>query len=560
MIKTYLSDSKKNYFLFYYTIRSQSKLSKNMRIQENIYQPCNQTMGNFRNSEIVPVKIADDTIKEQKSGKVNTSTITLISLATVGSFVMLSRGFQKNAHKYLTKFKNYLSAKQEKSFLNDSDKKAKLYDFSIKRINSFIKKSESINNITSLKDILFMKMMYATKPTKKIHQSISDYFEKVSRKTVLDSYKKTAENFAKMNSTFDKLDKFIIEQSGNEIIEHEGKKITKKDLIQIAKSYRESANIVVDNFMSEKSLNSRYDYINEVTSTLYSKFWEASFKDFWSKNNKFKQKEMWQTFIAAEQIQGNKTKLAEWTALARNALTYNNTDRSEQLYNYIKKLDGIIPANNKSGLEIIERMRWFTEQPEALNSNKEEFFKQLQKLEDLKITAIDENLAKTQEEWKQAYIRIMKDLTDERTKGELQDMLSIYYKIAPYELDKSGASFAVKKAVDSFDKSVDLECVEFFDKIRDLRLGSAPTDILTIVLSFFALSWGLGYAKDKDTRTSIMLKSGVPLIGGIAATMYSTTKLVSGGKSLAFGILSSIILNQFGTIADDLRKNKNKGI
>jgi hypothetical protein len=51
-----------------------------------------------------------------------------------------------------------------------------------------------------------------------------------------------------------------------------------------------------------------------------------------------------------------------------------------------------------------------------------------------------------------------------------------------------------------------------------------------------------------------MLKSGIPLAGGIAATMYSTVKLVSGGKSLAFGFLSAIVLNQLGKIADNVRK------
>ena len=102
---------------------------------------------------------------------------------------------------------------------------------------------------------------------------------------------------------------------------------------------------------------------------------------------------------------------------------------------------------------------------------------------------------------------------------------------------------------------VNMECVEFFDKIRDLRLGSAPTDVLTLLFSFMALSYGLGHAKDTDKRISVMFKTGIPIVGGIAATMYSTTKLVSGGKSIAFGILSAILLNQLGTIADNTYKN-----
>ena len=529
-----------------------------MRIQRTINQP---VLNNFRNTNVVTEKNNSVTNTEERNRiNVSPSAITIASLASIVAVLMLSRGFQKNANKYLSKLKDYLGKKLEKSSLDDSSKKTKFYEFSINRINSFIKKTESVNNITSAKDILFMKLMYKYKPTKEIHKSVSDFFEKISRKTVLSSYEKTAKNFKIMNKTFDKLDEYIIKNSGDEIVEYKGKKYTKKELIELAKGYRDSANMLVNTFMSKESLENRYKYINDVTSTLYSKFWDASFKDFWSKDNKFKRKEMWQKFIAAEQIKGDKTNLAEWIAIARNALTYNNADRSEQIYSYIKKFNGIIPENDKRGLELIERLEWFTKQPEALKENKKVFFKELEKLEEHKIRGIDSNITQTQEQSKQSYIRIIKELADDNATGEIQDMLSIYYNISPYDLEKSGASLAVKKAVASFDKSVEDECVEFFDKVRDLRLGSAPTDILTIIFSFLALSWGLGYAKDSDSRKSIMLTSGIPLIGGIAATTYSTTKLVSGGKSLAFGFLSAIVLNQIGKIADNIRKNKSKNV
>ena len=153
------------------------------------------------------------------------------------------------------------------------------------------------------------------------------------------------------------------------------------------------------------------------------------------------------------------------------------------------------------------------------------------------------------------YIDIIENFVNENARGELQYMLSIYYKIAPFELEKRGALLAIKKAVKSFDKSVELESVEFFDKVRDLRLGSAPTDVLTIVLSFITLSFGLGYAKDNDKRISIMNRSGIPIVGGIMTAIYTATKLVSGGKSLALGFLSGIVLNQLGKITDNLRKN-----
>lgn len=531
-----------------------------MHIQINTNQP-NSLQTNIYSNSSVTVKADKQEVIPPKMKMA--SPITIATLSAVASICMLSRGFQKNASQALNKFKIYLEDKRDLSSIKDTTQKTKFYNFSLRRINSFIKKTESINNITSLKDILFMKLMYKTKPTEKIHKGITSYFEKISRQTVLDSYKKTEKHFDNMNRIFDNLDDEILKNSPDEFIEFDGTKYTKKDLVKKAKEYRDTAMTIVSTFMSKGTIDARYKHINDVTSNLYSSFWDASFKDFWSKDNKFKRKEMWQTFIAADQIKGDKTSLATGIIMARNALTCSANDKSEILQDCISKLDDIILPNDFKGIEIIGKLKWFAKYPDGLRNNRDLFLKELQKLKEHKINSSDTNLAKTQELCKKTYIELIENFVNDDARGELQDMLSIYYKIAPFELDKYGAFLSVKKAVKSFDKSVELESVEFFDKVRDLRLGSAPTDVLTILLSFITLSFGLGYAKDNDKRQSIMLKSGIPVAGGIATAIYSATKLVSGGKSLALGFLSGIILNQLGKIADNIRKNhkelKTKG-
>ncbi len=501
---------------------------------------------------------ADKDNKTRKEGQRTGSAIAIASLATVCSLLMLSRGVQKNTNKFLNHIKDYLEKKSERSSLKNASKKKSFYDFFIRRTNSFIKKSESINNITSLKDVLFMRLMYKTKPTKELHEAISKYFEEVSQKTVFDSYKKTDKCFKQMYKLFDELDEFIINKSGNEIVEVNGVKRTKKELIDDAKNFRDLTKMAVDAFIDEETIKGRFDYINEVTSSLYSTFWDASFKDFWSKNNKFKRKEMWQTFIAAEQVKGNKTKLAEMVSLARNAVTYTKKDELSNVYDYVMALDAIVPPNDKEGIEIVKKLEWFSKNPDMFENNKDLFFKELKNLEEHKFAlSSDPRAATALEEYKKINIKNIEKQVYDNQSGMLQDMLAIYYKIAPFELEKSGALLSLKKAVKSFDKSVYLENAEFFDKIRDLRLGAAPTDILTILFSFATLSLGLGHAKDNDKRISIALKSGIPVAGGIATAMFSAAKLVSGGKSLALGFLSGIILNQLGVIADNMRKKIN---
>jgi hypothetical protein len=479
-----------------------------------------------------------------------------VALITGGSLLMFSKGFQKNTGKYLNRLKDYLQYKLEISSLQGS-KKAKIYEHSIKNLNSFIKKSESINNITSLKDILFMRLMYKTKFTRKIHDAISDIFENLSRKTVIKSYKKTAENFEKMNNVLDELDEHILKNSADEIVEYNGKKYTKRELVEQAKDHREMSIILVKNFMSKNAMQTRYDEITDITSSLYSRFWDVSFKDFWTKNNKFKRKEMWQTFIAAEQIKADKIKLSSDVTLLRNTLTYDE-NRTQMMLAHIKNIEDILLPNDTEGKEIIENLNWFIKNPEVYKNSKGNFLQEFEKLKNHRITvSSDPAIAKVYNNIKDNQVAILEELIMEEATGEIQDMMSIYYKIAPFEFVKSGAEFSIKKAVDTFDKSVNLEVAEFFDKVRDLKLGSAPTDILTILFSCGMITYGLGYAKDKDERISVILKSGIPIAGAIATSLITATKLVSGGKSLALGAVSGIVLNKIGVMADKFREKKH---
>ena len=543
-----------------------------MQIQSNIVQPFvkfNVFRGSQENSLPETAPISSEPKEKQKTSNTS-SSVAIAAIATVMALFALSKGFQKNTNKVLNKIKDFFEAKLAHTSVNDSVKRKSFYEFFIRRINSFIQKSESINNITSLKDVLFMKLMYKTKPTKKIHESISKYFEKISQKTVFKSYEKTEKQFNKMNKLFDELDEYILKHNPDEKVEYTYEKLneegklewvtetfTKRELVEKAREKRDYSNTMVDVFIIKPTIKYRYNYINDATSSLYSTFWDASFKDFWSKNNKFKRKEMWQTFIAAEQIKLHKLKIADCSSASRNAITYTNDDETGKVYEYIKSLDNIIPPKDTEGIEIMKKLKWFVKNPDIFGNNKDLFLEELDKLEAHKFPQnSNSKVMQALETYKHDNIQhIIKQIKDNK-KGLLQEMLLIYYKIAPFELEKSGALLSLKKAVKMFDKSLNLEGNEFFDKVRDLRLGSAPTDVLTILISFITLSIGLGHAKDKDKRTSIMLKSGIPIVGGIATAMFSAARLVAGGKSLALGLLSGIVLNRVGVIADNMRKHK----
>lgn len=146
-----------------------------MRILSQINQPHTQYTLNFVAEEKIAAN--NNSVTNSSNNKKNKhigSAVTIATFASVGCAFMLSRGVQKNTNKYLNRIKDYLKSKRQQSFIKESDKWTLFYENSIQRINAFIKKSESINNITSLKDILIMRLMYKTKPTKK---NTSSYYK-----------------------------------------------------------------------------------------------------------------------------------------------------------------------------------------------------------------------------------------------------------------------------------------------------------------------------------------------------------------------------------------------
>ncbi len=103
-------------------------------------------------------------------------------------------------------------------------------------------------------------------------------------------------------------------------------------------------------------------------------------------------------------------------------------------------------------------------------------------------------------------------------------------------------------------KAVKTEGDLLFDKIRDLEIGSAPTDVLGILTSLGIIGWGLTKADNKDERISVLLKSGIPVIGAMIISLICTVGLVSGGASLAIGIGSGLLINKIGEFFDKRRK------
>ena len=102
----------------------------------------------------------------------------------------------------------------------------------------------------------------------------------------------------------------------------------------------------------------------------------------------------------------------------------------------------------------------------------------------------------------------------------------------------------MKKSSEKLKKANLSECVEYFDKKRDLVLGSAPTDILTAVGGLALSGVAVATADTKEDRISRALTGGFPIIAGIGANLAFTAMLFSGVQGLLYGFLTSIGLDR----------------
>ncbi len=125
--------------------------------------------------------------------------------------------------------------------------------------------------------------------------------------------------------------------------------------------------------------------------------------------------------------------------------------------------------------------------------------------------------------------------------------------------EKSTLDKAVNKAEKSLRKANKKECIEYFDKKRDLVLGSAPTDILSSVILLTIGGLTIATSDDKDKRISRLITGIIPTVAGVGTNIALTTMLYSGTKGLLYGVLTAGVLSLTGSMIDKARlKAKNK--
>lgn len=478
-------------------------------------------------------------------------TIAISALVVgFGTLAILSGGFNKGTAKFLNKWKLKLEQK-----MAQSSKFKNFYRFAVGKIDSFLSKSESINNFTTLKDVFFQRLMWGKDGnrsfTRKIHEGITKYFDRVSRKTVNSSYSHTYDKFASLSEYFTSVNERILKNHKND-----------QKYLNIINLINKRIATVNNNLEKGFGINVRNERLKEIKASsdgLFEFFWDASLKDV----RNFKSKNMWQTFIAEDYLLPAKLQLGNKVSMLRQTVTHDIIDNYKASMKAFDNIQKFVNPSDISTNEVLNTLRNNLSSYKKL-SGKDEVAQRLELNKEIikNLKDLSSNFSKMSEKYNysqdavksiSSYVAEVEEIISKSSKGELQEILTLYKNILPRN-EYLKLKSKVHSAIKSLDKSIDIETVQYFDKARDLKLGSAPTDVLSIVGAVGAVGYYLNKAETTDDKYSVSLRYGIPAIGAIATSLYCTARLVSGGKAMLLGLLSGWVMNKAGVVVDDARK------
>jgi len=515
---------------------------------------------NQKNNTQIKTSLPEILSPEEARKTHNTKTIGIsiasaTLLAAAGVFYLMRggpKGFVKNINILRKNLENKLQ--QSKLDLEDNSFYNKFLQFSIKVTDWLQSKIDTLNNITTIKDLLFEKFMnnrLTGKITGKIHSYITKVFAKVARRAVKNSYSETLEKIKNSTKLSKKMLQNLTSANNDEIINIKGVEKTRKEWLKELSTIESDIFKEYEKNFGQNAQILRYKKYGKTLIDLKEQFKKNG--PFW-----FLSKDTLKGFVADSIVANARKELQQKTWTLRKFFSYSMKDISKEADDTILEMTKLLKV---SDVDNIKRLRNLNQNFQKLSHIKEEaeraqILNNIENQIDEFITdVITSNKIKTETGDKlYNYAQSLSDKLKNYKPGKLENMLSIYKRIlSPEEYSK--LENAYKGNVVALDKSIHLETEDYLNKLRDLTLGSAPTDVLSVAAGLGTLGYYLMQSDNARERNEIGLKYGLPAITGIASMLYGNAKLLAGTKSLSLGLITMFITNRLGDIANKLLEN-----
>jgi hypothetical protein len=392
--------------------------------------------------------------------------------------------------------------------------------------------------------------MNITKGGGKVHDKITEFFENLGIKTIKSAYKSTTEQVHGVKDlTRKKYFEMLNRRDSAEIIEINGvSKSRAAWFMDIEKLNSEMIKSYNKTFNQEARRGRFYKY-QKLAEELRTEF--SSLKVFWSKD-------FFKNFIADSKIMKEKIAIQKNVKAGRRELSYSILDMAKESDDIVMSLAEKIQATDAERIKALgnirANIRKYAKNPEKNSILRKQITQDLENfISELKKTGKDSKYSDEVIDNISAEASKLYDTFNDFKQGKVEDILKIYKNILPKK-DYGEVERAYKSGMKSLDNAIKVETDDFACKLRDLTLGSAPTDILSLVGGLSVLGYNLVKSDNNDQRVSITLKYGIPAISAIGVSLYCNAKMLAGTKAMVVATISSFILNRIGSSADDALK------
>jgi len=393
-------------------------------------------------------------------------------------------------------------------------------------------------NFSPIKDVLFERIVREKLKLGKVCDGITGAFKKVSFGTVNSYYKKSDAAVKSMTDVFEETNKKIADGVYGPNVDSEKLEAASGKIDEIKKLYIEHFSLSKVAERSDNVFNSFKGLGGKIYDTVY-----GNFREF------FRNIDSWTTFISEKFVADKKAVIIKDLDMKKSSITCSPADVHSKLSTLISDLEQSVDGKHETSREFLKKLKSLSKKYAEVSGEAET--KSGQEI----LQAIREHIKSGEEiagnsvyssekgNHLKDILKRIEEVLDSGKNGAIEDLLSYYKEVLPkdeYEVLLKSA----QKARLSLNKAVHNEGSNYTDKLRDLSVGSALTDVaIGMGLPLLTTGIAVSAADTKEKKRSVILKYGVPLMVGVATSSACALRLISGGKALILGIITSTLTN-----------------
>lgn len=498
-------------------------------------KPLPYTGGGTADGKIASVRIKDVKKEHGSSKGIIGWSIGATALGGIAALFLLTKGFSGGFYRKISALSEDLRKRAYDLSVDVQNKtiwqKVKLTGAKIMQpvLDSF----QSMSNINVLKDggvMLIAKWLKLTPVVDKIN----NVFKGIVLKTQRGAYNDAEYSVIKFVKDTEK----IAKQSGS------------KELMELASDIRNKYTSV----FGTDAHYGRSEKFWESIKLLHGRVWNTLLQT--RKNKNISQ---YKDYITLELTAPKRLAIKKELLDAKKLITNGIEDNYKALKSELKHIKINVKTKDEKAVDFVQKLSKEFEIYRKLNGTNEAAQRaEIAKLSNETIDNLLQHMKDNEnfEVIKTAAENIKNILNpDFSKKGKAQEIVTIVKnKFGKNSPEYQTITSNLEKMDKNIKNAINTE-MDAYEKMAELRVGSAPTDILGILAPVAIATWLVTSAKTKDERVSKTLTQGIPIIGGIATTYYGTTRMFTGPKNIALGIGTAYILNIIGTQLDNWYKS-----